>query len=63
MIDVRRQLREVQRALREDIERTGFWVKMLNIALVPLLIAIGGILVLAMRRRRRSQPTNKEAAA
>jgi ABC-type uncharacterized transport system involved in gliding motility auxiliary subunit len=66
MIDVRRQLREVQRALRQDIERTEFWVKALNIAAVPLLIAIGGIIVLAMRRRRRrhiaSPQTYAEAA-
>jgi ABC-type uncharacterized transport system involved in gliding motility auxiliary subunit len=66
MINVRRQLREVQRALRQEIEHTEFGVKALNIAAVPLLIAIGGIIVLAMRRRRRrhfaSPQTNAEAA-
>ncbi|MGI9483381.1 MAG: Gldg family protein, partial [Hyphomicrobiales bacterium] len=47
MIEIRRQLREVQRALREDIDRTEFWLKVMNIAIIPLLIAIGGIMVLA----------------
>ncbi len=53
VVTVRKDLREVQRALRADIETLGFWVKAINIAGVPGLIAVlvGGI---ALVRRRRS---------
>jgi ABC-type uncharacterized transport system involved in gliding motility auxiliary subunit len=44
---IRKQLRQVQRELNQDIERLGLTVKAINIALVPViltLIAIGGLL-------------------
>ncbi len=63
MVAVRKDLREVQRALREDIDRTEMWLKVLNIALVPALIALGGIIVLGVRRRRRHQPARHGGAA
>jgi ABC-type uncharacterized transport system involved in gliding motility auxiliary subunit len=49
---VRKELREVQRSLDQDIENLGFVLKLINIGAVPLLIAIGAI-VLAVSRRRR----------
>ncbi len=52
MLSVRRELREVKRALREDIDRLDGWLKFTNIALVPLLIGIGGAGWAAFRRRR-----------
>ena len=42
MLSIRRELREVKRALREDIDRLDGWLKFANIALVPLLIGFGG---------------------
>jgi ABC-type uncharacterized transport system involved in gliding motility auxiliary subunit len=55
MLAIRRELREVKRALREDIDRLDGWLKFTNIALVPLLIGIGGI-GWAVRQRRRTGP-------
>jgi ABC-type uncharacterized transport system involved in gliding motility auxiliary subunit len=52
MLAIRRELREVKRALREDIDRLDGWLKFTNIALVPRLIGFGGIGWAAMRRRR-----------
>ena len=52
------QLRDVQRALREDIDRLEAVVKFINIGMVPVLfglILIVAALVLRVRRRRRSQ--------
>jgi len=43
MLETRRELREVKRALRSDIDRLDGWLKFANIALVPLMIAVGGI--------------------
>jgi hypothetical protein len=54
MLSVRRELREVKRALREDIDRLDGWLKFTNIALVPLLIGVGGLAWAAVRRRRTS---------
>jgi ABC-type uncharacterized transport system involved in gliding motility auxiliary subunit len=53
MLATRRELREVKRALREDIDRLDGWVKFSNIALVPLLIGFGGVGWAALQRRRR----------
>jgi gliding motility-associatede transport system auxiliary component len=55
MLATRRELREVKRALREDIDRLDGWLKFANIALVPLLVGVGGI-GWAVRQRRRTGP-------
>ena len=59
MLSIRRELREVKRALREDIDRLDGWLKFANIALVPLLIGFGGLGWAAMHRRRMSSPPAK----
>lgn len=53
MIAIRRELRSVKLALRQDIDRLDGALKFANIAGVPLLIAIGGLAVGAVARRRR----------
>jgi ABC-type uncharacterized transport system involved in gliding motility auxiliary subunit len=60
MLSIRRELREVKRALRQDIDRLDGWLKFANIALVPLLIGIGGV-AWTMRHRRRAQPRSGNA--
>ncbi len=54
ILATRRELREVQRALREDIERLQGILTFVNIALVPILFGIALIVVAAVRRRRRA---------
>jgi len=54
MLAIRRELRDVKRALREDIDQLDGWLKFANIALVPVLIGIGGGGWAALRRRRTS---------
>jgi len=49
---VRKELRETQRGLDVDIDRLENWVKVLNIAVAPLAVAIAGALILSRRRRR-----------
>jgi ABC-type uncharacterized transport system involved in gliding motility auxiliary subunit len=49
---IRKELRDVRRSLDVEIEQLGAKLKFLNIALVPLLLAIGAI-ALAFTRRRR----------
>jgi ABC-type uncharacterized transport system involved in gliding motility auxiliary subunit len=56
MLSTRRELREVKRALREDIDRLDGWIKFANIALVPLLIGAAGVGWAAVQRRRRHPP-------
>ncbi len=51
-VRVRKELRDVRRSLDVEIEGLGTRLKILNIALVPALLAIGAI-VLAITRRRR----------
>jgi ABC-type uncharacterized transport system involved in gliding motility auxiliary subunit len=49
---IRKELREVRRGLDVEIKELGTRLKILNIALVPALLAIGA-LALALTRRRR----------
>jgi ABC-type uncharacterized transport system involved in gliding motility auxiliary subunit len=49
---IRKELRDVRRGLDVEIKDLGWWIKFLNIATVPALLAIGAI-VLALARRRR----------
>jgi ABC-type uncharacterized transport system involved in gliding motility auxiliary subunit len=46
-------LKEVRKNLRQDAEGLVFWTKVVNIALMPLLVALFG-LALALYRRRRA---------
>jgi ABC-type uncharacterized transport system involved in gliding motility auxiliary subunit len=54
-LSVRRELREVKRELRKDIDRLDGVLKFINIAAVPLLIGIASI-GWAYRRRRTTHP-------
>ncbi|MDB6099186.1 MAG: hypothetical protein JWN58_1889, partial [Gammaproteobacteria bacterium] len=55
----RKELRETERGLDVDINRLGSRLKVMTIAVPPLLVAMAGVLILSMRRRRRtiSRPT------
>ncbi|MGC2517913.1 MAG: GldG family protein [Burkholderiales bacterium] len=50
--ETRLELKEVRRELRADSEALQFWTKVLNIALMPVLIAVAGIALAILRRRR-----------
>jgi ABC-type uncharacterized transport system involved in gliding motility auxiliary subunit len=54
ILATRRELREVQRALREDIDRLQGILTFVNIALVPIVFGIALIVIAAVRRRRRA---------
>jgi ABC-type uncharacterized transport system involved in gliding motility auxiliary subunit len=45
-------LKEVRKNLRQDAESLVFWTKVANIALMPLLVALAGLIVALIRRRR-----------
>lgn len=53
-LNIREQLREVRHQLRKDIEGLEANIKLINIVLVPLLIAVIGV-VLGVRRNRRRE--------
>jgi ABC-type uncharacterized transport system involved in gliding motility auxiliary subunit len=52
---VRKELRETQRGLNVDIDRLDNRLKIINIAVAPLLVAVAGGIVLGLRRRRKSR--------
>jgi ABC-type uncharacterized transport system involved in gliding motility auxiliary subunit len=55
---VRKELRETQRGLDVDINRLNTWLKVINIAIAPLLVAVSGVIILSLRRRRRAAATD-----
>jgi ABC-type uncharacterized transport system involved in gliding motility auxiliary subunit len=52
--ETRLALKEVRKNLRQDAEALVFWTKVTNIALMPLLVALIGLLVALLRSRTRS---------
>lgn len=52
-VETRHELKEVRKALRAESEALQFWTKVINIAAVPVLVALAGI-ILALYRRRRT---------
>lgn len=58
--DARKRLREIQAGLRSDIEALGRQLKLINIALVPGLVAFGALCLAAVRAIGRRR-TLKEA--
>ena len=55
MVQTRRQLRDVQAALRSDIRRLKNGLEFFNIALIPIIVAVAAIVLGAIRLRRRSR--------
>jgi ABC-type uncharacterized transport system involved in gliding motility auxiliary subunit len=51
-IRIQRQLKDVRKNLRRDIERLGVAVKTVNIALMPALVAMAGIVYYTVRKKR-----------
>jgi len=51
----RKELRETQRGLNVDIDRLNSRLKVINIAIAPLVVAVVGGVVLSLRRRRKSR--------
>jgi ABC-type uncharacterized transport system involved in gliding motility auxiliary subunit len=51
----RKELRETQRGLNIDIDRLDSRLKVMNIAIAPLMVAVVGGVVLSLRRRRKSR--------
>ncbi len=55
LMDTRAQLRDVQHSLRKSIDLLGTILAWINIALVPILVAIFAIVLAILRRRRRAR--------
>jgi ABC-type uncharacterized transport system involved in gliding motility auxiliary subunit len=57
LVETRRQLRAVQAALRRDIARLKAWLEFVDIALVPIVVAIVAVVLATVRLRRRRRRT------
>jgi ABC-type uncharacterized transport system involved in gliding motility auxiliary subunit len=66
-LEIRKELRQVQHDLQRDIESLGTRLKVLNIALVPVLVLVAALLYDVRRRRRQdrfvTRSTPEEAKA
>jgi ABC-type uncharacterized transport system involved in gliding motility auxiliary subunit len=54
-VRIRQELRAVRRNLDADIDRLGTWLKVVNIALMPVLLTIVALGVVVVRARRKSR--------
>ena len=62
MLSIRQQLRQVQLALRQDIDRLQAVTEFFDIALVPILVAIVAVIIGWVRFRRRKRQARSVAA-
>ena len=53
-VEIRKQLRQVQRSLDENIEALGARLKLINIGLMPLLVTIAALAFAFWKKRRRA---------
>jgi ABC-type uncharacterized transport system involved in gliding motility auxiliary subunit len=53
--ETRRELKELRKNLRQDAEALVFWTKVANIALMPLAVALLGLGIAWLRRRRQAE--------
>jgi ABC-type uncharacterized transport system involved in gliding motility auxiliary subunit len=52
--ETRRELKELRKNLRQDAEALVFWTKVVNIALMPLLVVLAGLAAFIIRKRKVS---------
>lgn len=62
VVETRKELKDVRRDLRADSEALEFWTKVFNIAFMPIVVTIAGILIGLWKRRRLSRAMNPVAA-
>ncbi|MEO8142666.1 MAG: hypothetical protein ABI654_00475, partial [Betaproteobacteria bacterium] len=55
-IQIQKELKELRKNLRQDAEALVFWTKVVNIALIPLLVVLLGLGVFFVKRRRQQVP-------
>jgi ABC-type uncharacterized transport system involved in gliding motility auxiliary subunit len=60
---VRKELRETERGLDVNINRLGSVLKVINIAIAPLMVAIAGVIILSTRRRRKTASSSATAVS
>jgi ABC-type uncharacterized transport system involved in gliding motility auxiliary subunit len=53
-VRIRQELRAVRRNLDADIDNLGTWLKVVNIALVPLALTVLALAVVVVRRRKKA---------
>ena len=56
-VKIRKELRQVRHQLQQNIDDLEGWMKFINIGLIPIFIAIGGILFGLLKANRRSEHT------
>jgi ABC-type uncharacterized transport system involved in gliding motility auxiliary subunit len=53
MTSIRKELRDVQLALRQDIDKLDSWLKFINIAVIPLILLTISLITASLRQSRR----------
>lgn len=56
-VKIRKELRQVRHQLQQNIEDLEGWIKFINIGLIPIFIAIGGIIFGLLKVNRRNEKT------
>lgn len=63
LVGIRRQLRDVQHALREDLDAMDTWLKIMNIWAVPVAVSLLALALAVIQRRRHRRRAERAAEA
>ncbi|NOZ54984.1 MAG: ABC transporter [Gammaproteobacteria bacterium] len=61
-VRIRKELRQVRHQLQQNIDNLEGWIKFINIGLIPLIIAVIGIIIGIMSLRKRNITSRSSAA-
>jgi len=50
---VNKDLKQVRSNLRKDTDALEFWTKVVNIGAMPVLVAVSGLVLAIVKRKRR----------
>jgi ABC-type uncharacterized transport system involved in gliding motility auxiliary subunit len=53
-LETKKELKELRKNLRQDAETLVFWTKLANIALMPFLVILMGLIVFLLKRRKQA---------
>jgi len=62
-VDVRKQLRAVERGFRTELDKLEGWLIVLNVWLAPILVAVAGVYMMLRRQRRTTEVKLADLAA
>jgi len=60
LVEVSRDLKQVRKNLRRETDALEFWTKLINIGVMPIAVALSGLVLAVVKSRRRAPRASAE---